>query len=238
MTDTDDDGNVSVDMRGVYDLSVKGINDDGNSAVVIGDEIYYVVGDTPVLSKKKSGVFFGYALEAVVSGATTTIEVLQSDSTVNIGAAAVTTAMLEDNAATSAKLAEDTIQTATIEVSAAEIKAINAAPKTLVAAQGAGTYIEFISAVMFLDYGSAAYANNGILGVYETNSDGTVVSDTVALNDFLAKTADTVKFVPPVAADYSMTANVPLVLTMATGESITGDSPVTVHITYRVHDFS
>lgn len=60
---------------GVYRLSVKGVDGGGNSAVAIGDLIYYVEADTPKLSKKTTGVRFGYALEAVTSGATTTIKV-------------------------------------------------------------------------------------------------------------------------------------------------------------------
>lgn len=69
------DGKATVDFHGVYDLSVKGVNDAGNVAVAAGDELYYVAGDTPHLSKKSSGVFYGYALEAVISAATTTINV-------------------------------------------------------------------------------------------------------------------------------------------------------------------
>lgn len=66
---------TSVDMGGVYNLSVKGVNGSGNTAVAVGDILYYVSGDTPVLSKKDTGVRFGYALEAVTSGATKTIAV-------------------------------------------------------------------------------------------------------------------------------------------------------------------
>jgi hypothetical protein len=60
----------------VYDLSVKAVNDSGNSTVAIGDKLYYVSGDTPKLSKKVSGVFFGYAMEGITAGSTATIEVL------------------------------------------------------------------------------------------------------------------------------------------------------------------
>jgi predicted RecA/RadA family phage recombinase len=63
-------------LAGVFDLSVKGIDGSGNSAVSIGDKIYYVTGDTPKLNKKATGVFFGYALEAIASGETDTIKVL------------------------------------------------------------------------------------------------------------------------------------------------------------------
>ncbi len=75
--DTDGDGNVEVDVGGsVYDLSVKAVDDDGDSAVAVGDRIFYVAADTPKLSKKKSGTFFGIALEAIIAGSTDTIKVL------------------------------------------------------------------------------------------------------------------------------------------------------------------
>lgn len=75
-----DSGSVAVE--GIYDLSVCAINDSGNSAVAIGDAIYYDADDTPKLSKKStSNPLFGIALEAITSGATDTIKVLlrQSD---------------------------------------------------------------------------------------------------------------------------------------------------------------
>jgi len=110
LTDTNADGNVSVDLGGVYDLSVKGIDDAGNSAVAIGDKIFYVVGDTPLLSKKASGYFFGFALETVGSGLTATIGVLQiagpGPGTADILAGSVGTAALADEAVTVAKMAD------------------------------------------------------------------------------------------------------------------------------------
>ena len=69
------DGKASVKTQGVFDLSVKGIDDAGNSAVAVGDKLFYVAADTPKISKKKSGDFFGIALETVDSGATATINV-------------------------------------------------------------------------------------------------------------------------------------------------------------------
>jgi predicted RecA/RadA family phage recombinase len=76
LTATDTDGNVTVQTRGVFDVSVKGIDGSGNSAVAVGDIIYHTVADTPPLSKKATGVRFGYALEAVASAGTDTIKVL------------------------------------------------------------------------------------------------------------------------------------------------------------------
>lgn len=68
-------GKATIDFGGVYNLSVKAVNNAGNVAVAIGDPIYLVAGDTPVLSKKSVGVFFGYALEGITSGQTATIMV-------------------------------------------------------------------------------------------------------------------------------------------------------------------
>lgn len=68
-----------------WDLSVKAIDDAGNSAVAVGDRIYYVDADTPKLSKKASGAFFGIALEAITSGSTDTINVMKLGQSVSSG---------------------------------------------------------------------------------------------------------------------------------------------------------
>jgi len=69
------DGLTTVQFDGVFNLSVKGVDGSGNSAVAEGDKLYYVDADTPVLSKKATGVYFGIAMGAVASGATATIPV-------------------------------------------------------------------------------------------------------------------------------------------------------------------
>lgn len=69
------DSKTTIARDGAFSLSVKGVDGGGNSAVAVGDAIYYVTADTPKLSKKATGVFFGYALGAVGSGATATITV-------------------------------------------------------------------------------------------------------------------------------------------------------------------
>lgn len=75
--DRDSDGNATVDFRAkVWDLSVKAVNDAGNSAVAVGNNIYYTPGDTVKLSKQASGNFFGIALEIVGTGTTDTVKVL------------------------------------------------------------------------------------------------------------------------------------------------------------------
>lgn len=99
---------VAMKRVGVFDLSVKAINDNGNSAVQPGDKIYYVSADTPKLSKKSSGLFVGYALEGVASSQTGVIKVLLPGSPgpgeLNITPQSVTTTELADNAVETAKI--------------------------------------------------------------------------------------------------------------------------------------
>lgn len=70
----DGSGNTTMVTEGVFNLSVKGTSG-SNAAIAAGDILYYVTGNTPKLSVTTSGVRFGYALDPVNSGATTTIRV-------------------------------------------------------------------------------------------------------------------------------------------------------------------
>jgi predicted RecA/RadA family phage recombinase len=69
-------GLATVQFEGEFNLSVKGVDGGGNSAVAEGDILYYVDADTPKISKKATGHRFGYAAGAVTSGATATIPVI------------------------------------------------------------------------------------------------------------------------------------------------------------------
>lgn len=104
-------GYTTIDVGpGRWKLSVKGVNDSGNSAVADGDALFYVDGDindgTGFLSKKSSGYFFGWARGAVNSGSTTSITVdhqgTPGSGTLATGAIGAT--QLAANAVTAAKL--------------------------------------------------------------------------------------------------------------------------------------
>jgi hypothetical protein len=146
---------------------------------------------------------------------------------------------ISDELATSINLAVQNvasrIQWVTTAVSSAEVLALNATPKTLVAAPGAGLVLEFVSAIFILDFNSAAYATNGILSVRETNAAGQALSVVALLAPFLAQTADTILPVQALDTGLALTANTPMVLSVATGETITGDSPLSIRTAYRVH---
>lgn len=84
LTNEGDGGNAATETTVLYGgyyatHSVKGVDAGGNSAVALGDKLYYVDADTPPLSKKVAGRFYGFAEGAVTSGATATIEVRKPD---------------------------------------------------------------------------------------------------------------------------------------------------------------
>jgi len=135
-----------------------------------------------------------------------------------------------------AALPDTSIKYAEVVVSTAELLALFTTPKTLVAAPGAGYVLEFISAVLILDYVSAAYATRGDLSV--ANETGTEVSNDVTLANLLAKTADTIIRLSPLNTDDTgvpILENEALELICATGNPATGDSPLRVKVAYRVH---
>ncbi|MFI7691779.1 capsid cement protein [Nonomuraea sp. NPDC049655] len=76
LTDENADGTTTVKFNGVYDFPVKG-ETTTNAAIAVGDILYYDAAATPHKLNKDNtnGVRFGYALEAVSSGATNTIRV-------------------------------------------------------------------------------------------------------------------------------------------------------------------
>jgi len=70
-------GKTVMQMDGIWELLVGGIDQAGNSAVLGGDKLYFTEGDTPPVNKKNTGVPFGYAfgdhgVQQVASAATTT----------------------------------------------------------------------------------------------------------------------------------------------------------------------
>lgn len=126
------------------------------------------------------------------------------------------------------------VQIKEVDITSAEVLALNAAPKTLVPAPGPGNVIELLSAVLILDFNTAAYATNGTL-LIQTTATNTALSDTVALAAFLAAVADQVTVMQPLSAEASLDVNEGIELFMPSAETITGDSPIKVRVAYRVH---
>lgn len=130
------------------------------------------------------------------------------------------------------------VQLATVTVSSAELLALAATPKELVAAPGAGNFIQFLSAQLVLDYNSAAYVESGDnFAIRYTDGTGVIVSDAIETTGFIDQTADTITNAIPIAdAIVAATGAVDqaLVLHNTGSEITTGDSPVYVTIAYRI----
>lgn len=124
-----------------------------------------------------------------------------------------------------------------VAVTSAELLALFTTPKKLVPAPGAGKVHELLSAVLILDYVSAAYATNGNLTL--NNETGTALSNTVLLANLLAATADKMVqlgALAPADTGVVLAENEAIELTCATGNPATGDSPLRVKVAYRTHD--
>lgn len=175
LTDEASDGYTTVQFRGAFDLSVKGVGDGGNSAVAVGDALFYTDGDTPKVNKKASGYFMGFALEAVGSGQTGTIQVALADSPGSgaLGSGTVGATQLASDAVITAKIADGNVTADKLawipgivyhtraRFSAAEVNAGD----TIVAAPGAGWKLRLVDAALIAIGGNAATADSvDILG--------------------------------------------------------------------------
>lgn len=125
-------------------------------------------------------------------------------------------------------------------ITAAQVRALNATPRTLVPAPGAGWALVFLGALFFLDFGSVAYDGIAVgedLAVRYTGASGLQLAQ-VECTGFLDQTSDQTRWVRPFApasGDSSLTPveNAPLAIHMLSSEVASGDSPLKVRTFYR-----
>lgn len=122
-----------------------------------------------------------------------------------------------------------------VEISSAEILALDSAAKELVAAPGAGKVLEFVSAVFFLDHGGTDYTGGADIVV--ENATGTNLSGNLA-NSFLQSSADAYAILNALQAGVVNVANEALNLLNSSTTFATGNGTLVVHVAYRVHDFN
>ena len=124
---------------------------------------------------------------------------------------------------------------AEVDITAAEMKAIRATPKELVAAPGAGKVAVLDSIVLIKDGAGAFTETADNLQVKYTNGSGAAASDTIESTGFVDTAGDDM-IVGRRANDCAPVANAALVL-HNTGDGELGGtgSPVRAKITYTVH---
>lgn len=130
-----------------------------------------------------------------------------------------------------------------VSLTNAEIKALRATPKTLVAAPGTGKVLEFLGALLLLDYGGTNVftetADN--LAIRYNNGSGVIVSEAIESTGFIDQSADTLTNAIPkidVIAAKTGSENLSLVLHNTGDGEIAGnaanDNTMRVKVTYRV----
>lgn len=133
---------------------------------------------------------------------------------------------------------ESAINIETGTIAAGSVATLNATPVTVIAAPGAGKYIEIVSVEWFLDYGSVQYdavGANDDLELRYTDGSGALLATTDNPTGFGDASADAYLLARG-ADQHVVTLNAPVVARIATGEwySAAGDSPLKYAIHYRV----
>ncbi len=123
---------------------------------------------------------------------------------------------------------------ASIELTPAQVKTLNATPITIVGAVS-GYAIEVISASVKIAFGTAAYATNTSLHLHIDGADDNAGQ---IGNNILLATVDQISsaYAPsnPSSGQTQVLANAALQVKVPSGDPTTGDSTVTVFVNYRL----
>lgn len=142
---------------------------------------------------------------------------------------------------------DGSILSATVDLTATNIKALSGTPIELVAAQGANTLIEFVSATLIMEYGSEIFAEPSApddLAIEYDDGTGTQIA-TWDTTGFITNNADTMEIVnaasvgggaSAIPAATNVNKNIALINTGTdyTGNA-SGDTTIKIFVTYRLH---
>jgi hypothetical protein len=158
-----------------------------------------------------------------------------------IQSGAVTGSKIANNAVDFAQLALDVAASATVTLSAAQIKALYDTPVQLIAAPGAGKLVLIDSILWDVAFGTTQYAAGGAIAAQYGNAahgagpaaSGTLAAASlngVAASSFLSNAGSAGLL--DVAASASL--NTAVFLSNASGDFTTGDSTATLYVRYRI----
>jgi predicted RecA/RadA family phage recombinase len=191
------------------------------------DQVYWVTADGNVNKTASGNTPCGFCVENALSADTTVTILLQPTSTFSV-----------------TSLDETLVRYATVNLTNAQIKALRATPKELVAAPGANKFVEFVSAELFLDYGANVLTESADnLAVKFENGTGVAVSQAIEATGFIDAAADTLTNALPkidaIVASASALNKALVLHNTGDGEyagNAGADTTMKVKIAYRVHD--
>ncbi len=201
----------------------------GQHAAAIGGTLLYMEDDA---AAPAAGTSYAMLIDA------TNIEAIHVDT----GKVLVDETVTATGGLSSGTAADSFIFTDTVELSNDDIKNLRASPKQLVAAPGANKFIEFISAVLILDYGSEVLTEADDDLVIQYNTSGVDASATIQTTGFIDQAANQMAFIPAATIATVPAANVvnkALELFNSGGDEYAGnasnDTTMTVKVSYRIH---
>lgn len=120
----------------------------------------------------------------------------------------------------------------TISISSAEILALNTTPKVLIAAPGAGKFIQVLYGYILLDFGGTAYSNTATEIEYATGEDivGTITG-------FLNVGADTIRNITATTGGtyaFSQVENSAVRYRATSADPTTGNGTISINLVYRI----
>jgi len=139
-------------------------------------------------------------------------------------------------------LPEPVLRVADVTVTNAEIKALRATPKLLVAAPGAGKTIQFVAATILMDYGTNVLAETADnLAIRYVDGSGVIASQAIEMTGFIDQSADMLTNVLPkidIIGTKAQLENTALVLHNTGDGEFTGnagnDTVLRVRIAFRI----
>ncbi|HWW39642.1 hypothetical protein [Pedobacter sp.] len=179
----------------------------------------------------------GVAAPVALSGDGT----LSNTGVLTIGAGAITGSKIANNAVDYAQLALDVAATATVTLTATQIKALYDTPVQLIAAPGAGKLILIDNILWDIAFVTTQYTAGGVLAAQYGNTvhgAGPVASGTLAAASLNGVAASGFLSNGGIAGSLSVTAtaslNTAVYLSNATQDFATGDSTAILYVRYRI----
>jgi len=127
-----------------------------------------------------------------------------------------------------------------ISLTSVQLKAMNTVPTELVEAPGPNKIIEFVSAVLFLDYGTVAYVGGGNIAIRTTGAaTRTDVSNIFGSDVSMQLAYDTYTMITAKHAAIMLAADVDEGLELrCSADHTAGDGTARIKVMYRILDFS